>query len=187
MQKITLVAAATAISLLTACGGGGSDNTISGTTSPPTASTTAEGYWTGTTSTGAAVNLAILENGETWGVYSRSGVLLGAVNGTATSTNGTVTGSGIDFSSAGITPGGFSGSYVAKTSLTLKLSDNSTVNATYSTAYDQPASLTAIAGTYRGYVSTKSASGYDSVTVATDGTVRSGSASTAALKLDSYQ
>lgn len=182
MSKITLAISAVTVAILTACGGGGSDEVSTATPTPtaPAANTSAEGFWSGTTSTGFGVDLAVLENGDTWGVYynSRTGELVGAFNGTATSANGSISGSGIDFSSTGVITGTFSGGYVSKTSLNLSLSNGRTVAASYEAAYDQPASVASIVGTYNGYVSTRSAAGRDSVTVASNGTLRSGSAST---------
>lgn len=178
MSKITLAVSAVTVALLTACGGGGDDSTSTSTPTTPVVSTTAEGFWNGTTSNGATVNIAILENGEIWAPFARSGVLAGAVNGTTTSANGSISGSGIQFDSRGITSGSFSGTYVAKNSLSLTLSDGTKVTASYSSSYDQAPSLVTIAGTYSGYVSTKSASGYDSVTVGADGSVRSGTSGT---------
>ena len=182
MSKITLAISAVTVAMLTACGGGESDEVSTATPTPtaPAANTSAEGFWSGTTSTGFGVDLAVLENGETWGVYynSRTGELVGAFNGIATSANGSISGSGIDFSSAGVIAGSFSGNYVSKTSLNLKTSTGATASATYRTEYDQAASVASIVGTYNGYVSTKSATGRDSATVSSNGTIRSGSEST---------
>lgn len=175
MNKVTLIAAAAAVSLLTACGGGGDDSVV---TPPPTPTSTAEGFWVGTASTGNTVALAILENGETWGVYSRSGVLQGALFGNTTSTSSTFSGTGLDFGSTGLTAGTYSGSYSPKATLNATTSAGGTFTASYSTAYEQPASLAALAGTYSGYVATKSASARDTVTVSSTGAIRSGSSAT---------
>lgn len=176
MNKVTLIAAAAAVSLLTACGGGGDDSAV--TPPPPTSASTAEGFWVGTASTGNTVALAVLENGETWGIYSRSGVLQGVLFGNTTSTSSTFSGTGLDFGSTGLTAGTYSGSYSPKATLNATTSGGGTFTATYSTAYDQPASLAALAGTYSGYVATKSASARDTVTVSSTGAIRSGSSAT---------
>ncbi len=178
MSKITLAISAVTVALLTACGGGGDDSPSTSTPTTPAVSTTAEGFWSGTTSNGATVSIVILENGEIWAPFARSGVLAGAVNGTATSANGSISGSGIQFSSGAVASGSFSGTYAAKSNLNLTLSDGTKVTANYSSSYEQAPSLAVIAGTYTGYVSTKSASGFDSVTVGTDGSIRSGTSGT---------
>ena len=80
---------AVCVAALTACGGGG------GSDGP---SSTAEGFWVGPTSSGYTARLVVLENGETWGLYSTPTAIVGALYGsTNSSNNGTLTGSGSDF------------------------------------------------------------------------------------------
>ena len=108
-----VTAAVAATVLLSACGGGGSDDGQADTGTPPPAATSAEGFWVGKSSTGFDVNLAVLENGDTWGVYARSGVLYGALRGTTTSANGTLSGTGaeVDLSTGAIGTGAYTGTY----------------------------------------------------------------------------
>ena len=164
----------TALALLAACGGGGDTDS----STKPIQTSTTEGFWTGTASTGNTVQLVVLENGETWGIYSRAGVLRGALYGNTTSASGTLSGSGLEIGSTGLASGSYSGTYTAKSTITVKTSDGGTFNGSYSSAYEQPASLSTLAGTYVGYVATKTASGSDSVTISNTGAIQAGSAST---------
>lgn len=180
MHKFTFAVSAAAVVMLTACGGGGDGASTPGTTpNAPQTSNTAEGLWSGTTSNGARFNAAILENGESWAVIARfDGRFIGAVNGTATSAGGSFSGSGLQFAANGISSGSLSGTYTAKSNFTVTLSDGTKATATYESSYDQAPSLATIAGTYSGYGTTMKFEGYDSFTVGTDGSIRSGSAST---------
>ena len=93
--------AAMALALAAGCGGGDDDD---GYVPPPTPKVTgAEGFWAGKASTGYDVALAILDNGDTWGVYARDGVIHGAVHGTTLSADGRLRGSGAQFDLAGNT------------------------------------------------------------------------------------
>lgn len=136
---------------LAACGGGGGDATPAPSLSA-TVPASAEGFWAGTTAKGTVVNLAILENGETWGIYGTPTVLAGAVYGTTSTSGATLSGSGIGFnfltriSSSGV----FSGNVRTKGDISFNVSDGTTVTAKYDTSYDQPVSLASIAGTYMG-------------------------------------
>ncbi len=135
--------------LITACNGGGDSSTTPVT---PTPVVTAEGFWSGVSTTGFDVDLAILENGETWGVYSIGNTIYGAVQGATSSSGTTLNGSGKDFDlSAGtVTPGTYSGTFAAKTSINMTFSRGGGLNGTYQPFYDQPASLTSLSGTFTG-------------------------------------
>ena len=135
--------------LLAACGGGGGDS--ASPPAPPPA-VTAEGFWEGPASTGVSVALAVLETGETWGVYTSNGSIVGALFGNTTSSGTTLSGSGKDFNipSRTVGSGTYSGTFVAKSSINVATSTGSTFSGTYKTAYDQPASLAAVAGTFSG-------------------------------------
>ena len=149
MKRLTVLAAA---AVVTACGGGGSDGTS--TTTPTPIAVTAEGFWSGTASTGPQVQLAILENGETWGFYTVQGALAGALYGNTTSSGTSVSESGLDFYGGAVSLGNYSGTFSAKNSINLALSSGasrSTFSGRYSAAYDQPASLANLAGTFAGF------------------------------------
>lgn len=136
-----------AATLLAACGGGGSD-----APSTPAAATSVEGFWTGKSSTGWDVALAVLENGESWGVYTSNGAIYGALQGSTTSSGGTLTGSGREFDlrSGQITSSTYSGTYTAKTKTDIRFPSGVTFAGTYSAAYDQPATVSALTGVYTG-------------------------------------
>ena len=99
-----------------ACGGGYREGDVS---SPPQpTATSAEGRWTGTTSTGRAVAGLVLEDGSYWLFYTASdnpNVLAGLVQGTGTSHSGSFGSSNSrDFhvEGVGIRAATMSGSYV---------------------------------------------------------------------------
>lgn len=156
--------------LLAACGGGGD----SATPTAPAPTVTAEGFWEGSASTGVVVALAVLETGETWGVYTSSGSIVGALYGTTTSSAGTLSGSGKDFNipSRTVTSGTYSGTFVAKSSINVTTSAGSTFSGSYKTAYEQPASLTTLADTFAGQgVSGTSPVQTVSVTISSSGAI----------------
>ncbi len=166
MKKMRFQWAALAVSaaVLSACGGGGDD-----------AATTvaAEGFWTATTSDGLEVSLAILENGETWGVYADSSVA-GVLYGNASTSGSSVSGTGktFDIVDRTVSSGTFSGTFAPKSSLSVTTSDGTRINASYEADYDQPALLSNIAGSYSGI----GLSGFSNVqsipiTIAEDGSV----------------
>jgi hypothetical protein len=146
--KYTL--AATAVAILAACGGGGG--------STPTAGT-AEGFWSGTTNTGYDVALAVLENGETWGIYISNSGLEGALYGTSTGSGNTFSASGSNFNlrAWSVTGGTLTGTVVQRSTINAVSNGGGTLSLTYDASYDTPATLTAVAGNYT--VSGISASG----------------------------
>jgi len=163
MKKIAALGLVAA--MLSGCGGGDDG-------APPAA--TAEGFWGGTTSTGVGVSLAILENGETWGVYTSANTLVGALYGNTTSSGSTFSGSGKDFNipARTVTSGTYSGTFTAKSKINATLSGGATFTGTYDTRYDQPASLSALAGTFSGQgVSGSSSVQAASVTISTSGAI----------------
>jgi hypothetical protein len=137
---------------LAACGGDGDDSApVTPTTPLPAA--TAEGFWEGSASTGVEVALAVLENGETWGVYTSNGTLVGALYGNTTSSGTTLTGSGKDFNipSRTVSSASYSGTFSSKSTIKVSTSAGSSFSGSYNAAYDQPASLAALAGTFSGW------------------------------------
>lgn len=143
MNTNRLAALATS-ALVAACGGGG------GSDGP---SSTAEGFWVGPTSSGYTARLVVLENGETWGLYSTPTAIVGALYGsTNSSSNGTLTGSGSDFYFPGrlLQSATFSGTFTSKATVRVSTSLNSSFTGTYAADYDVPASLTNVVGTYSG-------------------------------------
>lgn len=134
-------------SLLSACGGGGAGSSSSAP------SPTVEGFWQGPSSTGYTVSLVVLEDGQTWGMYSSGNLIYGALFGSTTSSGGKLSGTGTDFyfPTSLAQTASFSGSYVAKSNLTVATSLGTTFTGAYSNIYDTPASLSAVAGAFAGY------------------------------------
>ena len=146
MKKLLMTSLAL---VLAACGGGGSDAPAVANSVTTTA---AAGFWEGTASTGAAVSLAILEDGQTWGVYTSGNQIAGALYGVTASSGTTISGAGKDFNipTRSITSASYTGNFVANNRISLNSSGGGSLNATYVAAYDQPASLAALAGTFQG-------------------------------------
>jgi hypothetical protein len=158
MKNITILATTIACALtLTACGGGGDDNSIT------PLSRADEGIWSNNNG-GVAV---ILDDGSYWGTYGAVtgnstcnpyGVLQGTASVSGTNVSGTYT----DFSlmgDGGFYKGTYSGTVSAQSKLNLTFNDQNPTSFTptafngimsYDSAYNQPASLSAIAGSYLG-------------------------------------
>lgn len=142
-NTINLILCVSAVTVLTGCGGGG------GGGGTPVAGT-AEGYWIGTTSTGYNAAIVVLENGETWGLYTNSNIVYGALYGTSTGTGNTFSASGSDFNlqNWAVSQGSLSGTVVPQSTIRATSNYGTTVNLTYSSAYNTPATQAAIAGNY---------------------------------------
>lgn len=164
---IKLLATALAASaLLMACGGGsgGEDDSYSrttdarwggvqtggGATPGETAVNTAEGFWTGPVSTGFNLSLAVLENGEAWGVYAFGNTIVGALQGSANGDGTALTAKGTDynFPNDSATAVTVTGTVNQKVNIDATSSAGMTMALKYSAAYDQPASLEKLAGQY---------------------------------------
>lgn len=168
MFRIAILAAAAA---LVACGGGGGAAPASAPV--PVTNVSAEGIWNGTTSTGFSVFFVILENGESWGIYGLTSIT-GAFFGNASTNSSSISmnGTSFDFISRVGSPGTLTGTVVSKSTLNLVSPAGSTLNAAYSTSYDQTPSLAALAGTYSGQaVSGGTAPQATTVTISATGTV----------------
>ena len=186
---IKLVAATAAASaLLAACGGGGGElsrpapgmslqadgGTASGGEQPSGGGgssggddakvNTAEGFWIGPASTGFTVSLAVLDNGEAWGVYSSGSTIYGALQGSAKGEGTVLTASGTDydFTADVATAATVTGKVIQKSTIDGKTSTGVTMSLKYSVAYDQPASLANLQGRYA--ISGRTADGYFGVT-----------------------
>lgn len=142
------------------------------------AANAAEGFWVGTSSTGYDIGLAILENGETWGLYSSGNVIYGALVGNTATSGNSLSGTGTDYNipARTATQGSYSGTVTSKSSIAVTTSSGSGFNGTYRSLYDQSPSLTSLAGTYLGYgVSGSSTTQYLPVTISSSGIVSAGS------------
>jgi hypothetical protein len=113
--------------------------------------TSAEGFWVGTSSP-YAVHLAILENGETWGVYYANNTIYGALYGQTSTSGTTLSGNGIDFyiPRLSVTSGSYNGTFVPMQTIRLSSSLGGIFSGNYSSEYDKAASVASIAGSYAG-------------------------------------
>lgn len=138
---------------LTACGGGG------GVAAVPVAD--AQGLWNGSTSSSQSVTGIVLDDGTYWLLYADpnvSGLVVGFVQGTGTSLNGSFSSSdAIDFnvSAQGVNSATVSASYITKQSFnglvsSPSLNAASTFTTSYNADYDQTPNLSAVAGDYVG-------------------------------------
>ena len=154
---------------LAACGGGGGN---SGTAPPPDPATSAEGMWTGNTSTSRALTGFVLDDGSYWLLYSlphASSFIAGVVQGSGSSLNGSFSSSdGVDFNleGQGINNATVSVGYMVKQSFNGSVSYPSlnqayTFTSSYNPDYDLTPSVSAVAGTYTGVASV---SGSDELT-----------------------
>jgi hypothetical protein len=116
---------------------------------------TAEGVWSGSASNGSSLALVILENGETWGLYGANetagDLYAGAFYGQSTGTGNTFTASGSDFyfNNWSVTSGTVKGTVVQKSTINATTSQNLSVDLKYESIYEIPASLKAVAGSYK--------------------------------------
>jgi hypothetical protein len=165
MNKKTFAGVALS-ALLAACGGGDGDL--------PAAQPSAQGLWQGRTSTGLNANVAVLADGEMWGVYGSNSVIYGAVHGRAHWGGDEFTGSAtaFDTTAKALVPTTFSGSFAPGTTLAVSTSDDVRFAAVYHPDYDDAPSLANFAGAFRGQaVSPSSSPRYVSFTVAAAGDV----------------
>lgn len=129
--------------VLVSCGGGGA---------APTAAS-AEGLWTGTSTSGYGVNALVLENGEIWGLYGAGTSIYGALFGNLTVNGTSLSGSGSDFNilARTVTAGTFTGSASTKNTISVATSSGGSFSGTYNSFYDQaPTALASLAGTFSG-------------------------------------
>ena len=159
IAKKNVLATLAMTALLAGCGGGGGDN--NSTTAATSASAKAEGVYSGTTSTGATFNLAVLDDNS---FYALAGVSSGGTFFVSSLVQGTATTDGTNISSAdarefgasSVTSGSLTGTYVAGTSIaaTIRASSTSTLSGTTAAVapfvYNTPAVLSQIAGSWSG-------------------------------------
>jgi hypothetical protein len=132
--------------LMAGCGGG-DDGDSSG--SAPTSRGAAEGSWSGYVSSSVcALGLVVLEDGSLWGICVGGGSLMDAVAGHVTANGNRLSGTILDLGPQESFT--YTGSVVPQNSLNMKFASGATFSASYESSYDQPASLTALAGSYYG-------------------------------------
>lgn len=154
MRGAILTAAAAAV-ILTACGGGGGGSSSS--TPAPTPS--AAGLYTGTTDTNRQTSVLVLDDGRVYSLYAVAGnpnIIAGGVVGTSSSSNGSISGSGLDYNleGQGVNAVNVSGTYTAKASIqaAISYSNGSKVNFTgkYDSSYDTTPTQATVTGTFKG-------------------------------------
>ncbi len=141
-----------------ACGGGYSASDRS--SMPQPTATSAEGRWTGTTSTGRTLSGLVLEDGTYWLFYTardHPDILAGLVQGTGTSHSGSFGSSNTrDFNleGPGIRAATMSGSYVPNKNFHATIAyvtgDTESFTSTYETDSESAPNLSLVAGTYAG-------------------------------------
>jgi len=125
----------------------------------------AEGHWTGKTDEAGPdgndmlVNYVVLDNGQTWGIFTGpAGTIWGGLYGSTSSSGGKFSGSGFKLESNGAglakTSGSFSGSYTAK-ALMSGTAAGINFNASYDPKYDGGAA--SVTGNWTGSASTGTA------------------------------
>ena len=141
-----------------ACGGGYSENDVSSLSHPTALS--AEGRWTGTTSTGRAIAGLVLDDGSYWLFYTARdypNILAGLVQGTGTTHSGSFGSSNMrDFNveGAGIRAATMRGSYVPNKrfqgTIAYLNGDTESFTSTYNGDSESTPNLTLVTGTYIG-------------------------------------
>jgi hypothetical protein len=142
--KLKLGLIACAIAVMSGCGGGGD-----GGNNAPSINT-AEGFWEGTSSNGANVSIAILENGEAWGGAVVGNTLVSAIAGTANGNGTSFSASGFEFSFASnsVARGTYSGTVTQKQRILATGSSGNTIDLAYDANYEQAVTAAEISGSY---------------------------------------
>lgn len=148
---------------------------------------TSAGIWTGKASNGRTVNALVQADGSYWVLYSTAAdpnVIDGAVQGNATSKDGTFTSSNArDFNIAGgvILDASVSALYVPRVSfngdVTYASGNRTSFTGAYNPIYDKTASLADLAGTYTGTAAVVAATETTTLTISANGDVAGSSAS----------
>jgi len=163
-ESIALAALVCAFGLgLTGCGGGGGDSGTSAPTPTPTTRTAAEGSWCAIEPDGSIDQIILLDDGSAWGLYGE-GVcgssytdIYDMYHGTYTINGNNVSVSTTEFDYSSFTSGSgylISGTASAQSALNLVSNGSIAFTMSYLNAYDQPASLAALAGNYSGATAT---------------------------------
>lgn len=181
-NKIRTALGMTALCALAACGGGGGDGDGAGESAGgSTPAATAEGLYTGRTGIGQSLTGLVLDNGTYWVLYSEpndSASIAGVIQGSSSSSGGTFTssdGRDFNFEGLGINNMSIAGTYAARQSIAGDINygrgQPTAFTATYDARYTQPATLSAIAGSYTGQSATAGENEPASFIVSSTGTV----------------
>jgi len=138
--------------LLAGCGGGGGNGGAEAP--PPVVAVTGnpvEGYWSGQTADAFGADILILEDGSTWGVYTDTVSVVGAVRGTSGADQGRFSASLIEYSFINnLAPEfAFNGTVRPRTSIDATSTSGRGLALTYRSSYDQATSQQVIAGRYQ--------------------------------------
>ena len=157
----TLSSAFLTLTLLTACGGGGNvggtnnngeQSSTGGDATGGTGTQSPEGYWSGTSSAGTTIHLAVLENGESWAIYTstQGSSVSGALQGQTQTIGTELTGSGRTYSfiTEGFSTGTLKAQVRTKTSLVTNSLAGFSATLAYNSGYDARATLSDLAGRY---------------------------------------
>jgi hypothetical protein len=179
-----LLALAAASVFFSGCGGGDS-------IPPSVAASSAEGLYSGTTTTGRNVTGLVLDDGTYYVLYSPVGsstAIAGVVQGTGTSNAGTFSsGNTRDFNleGLGVLSATVSASYVAGQSLngtvSYSVGGTTSFSSTYNADYETVPSLAAIAGTFTGQVASSAGAENATVTISSAGAISGSGASGCAV------
>ena len=163
--------------LLAACGGDDSSNKTIASAITGAASPTLEGFYQGTTASGDTMLATMLESGEYYILFFTSGVVYSMAHGTGTSNAGYYTSTdGFNFNYpktrfSRFTVGAYSASKAAWSGTMTNDGTPAAFNTTYDATYEQPASLSAVAGSYAGSLNDNDGITAATFTVDADGTL----------------
>jgi len=139
--------------LLAGCGGGGGASGGAEDPAPVLAVTSnpVEGYWSGQTADAFGADILILEDGSTWGVYTDTVKVVGAVRGASSGEQGRFSASLVEYSFINnLAPEfGFNGTVRPRTSIEATSTNGRGLALTYRSSYDQATSQQVIAGRYQ--------------------------------------
>lgn len=159
MNKTTALGGLVAALVLSACGGG--DDTATPAPKPPaTVVTGVEGLWSGATTDPLNVQGVVLENGETWSIFTdASGTVVGISQGTAQTTGAdVVSGTGrylnvvdeANITSRTTEPVSYTGKYAVRDSMLVTAPSGVKFAGTYGVLYEQAAVVSELLGSYTG-------------------------------------
>ena len=153
MKKTNILAGILCAAALVGCGGG-SDDVAPPTPAPAPPLAGSEGLWNATTSDQVNVLATVLENGETWGLYTLTdGLVIGALHGSAQHSAGnnmSVSASYYDMVSREVVPRSYAGKYSVRDTIELTASNAVKLTGTYNPLYESPSALSEAVGVYSG-------------------------------------
>jgi hypothetical protein len=156
-NTIKLILATASVALLAACGGGGGGDSSNSGVAP---GISAEGAWQGSTSSGYALNVLVLENNEMWAVFGTQTnnvlTVFGFDRGNGTQSGSAFSGTGTEYFYTGSrTRGSFNATVNPGVSLNgtvtgLQAVTFNTTPLTTSYSYNTPAQISTVSGSWTG-------------------------------------